>query len=89
MGNILGPSFGETVGVWNVAQGLGNVLFGEDDGPNGQARQAAREVIQRIPVVGGIKAAKESLTDLWAGEKNTGGGSSSRYKRKYGRKYSR
>jgi hypothetical protein len=89
IGNILGPSFGETVGVWNVAQGLGNVLFGEDDGPNGQARQAAREVIQRIPVVGGIKAAKESLTDLWAGEKNTGGGSSSRYRRKYGRKYSR
>ncbi len=89
MGNILGPSFGQTVGVWNAAQGLGNALFGEDDGPNGQARQAAREVIQRIPVVGGIKAAKESLTDLWAGEKNTGGGSSSRYKRKYGRKYSR
>ena len=85
MGNILGPSFGETVGVWNVAQGLGNVLFGEDDGPNGQARQAAREVIQRIPVVGGIKAAKESLTDLWAGEKKTGGGSNTRYRRKYSR----
>jgi hypothetical protein len=85
MGNILGPSFGQTVGVWNAAQGLGNALFGEDDGPNGQARQAAREVIQRIPVVGGIKAAKESLTDLWAGEKKTGGGSNTRYRRKYSR----
>ena len=85
IGSLLGPSFGQTVGAWNLAQGLSSQLYGEDDGPNGQTRQAARELIQRIPVVGGIKAVKEGLTDWVAGEKNTGGGSSSRYGRNYSR----
>ena len=74
MSNVLGPTFGQTIGAWNTASGLGNLLWGEEGDPNGKGRQAAREVVQRIPVVGGLKAVKESMVDLMGGEKSSGSG---------------
>ena len=61
------------------------MLLGDEGDPNGKGRQAARELVQRVPVLGGIKAVKESLVDAMAGEPTRGGSryGSSRYKSKY------
>jgi len=84
MSNIAGPTAGQTIGAWNAGVGLHNMVFGEEEGPNGKDRQAVRELVQRVPVLGGIKAVKESLVDAIAGEPSRGGSRyGSRYKSKY------
>ena len=72
MSNIAGPTVSQTIGLWNLGSGLHNMVLGDEGDPNGKGRQAARELVQRVPVVGGIKAVKESLVDAMAGEPTRG-----------------
>ena len=72
---IFGPSFGlaqsgitAVAGAWDAATG------GENS--NAKERAAAREVITRIPVLGGVRGAREGLVDTLIGEPNRGSGSS-------------
>tara|TARA_R100001509_G_scaffold44585_2_gene24228 strand:- start:605 stop:10186 length:9582 start_codon:yes stop_codon:yes gene_type:complete len=65
-GTLLGPTFGLGNSVANVFAGIG-----EEEG-SGKARQAVREIANRIPVVGGNRAAKEAIVDAVAGETDDG-----------------
>ena len=61
---IFGPSVGLFNDAVNVVQGVTDM----NDEANGKERSAARSVVGRIPVVGGIKPLKEAAVDEIAGE---------------------
>ena len=65
-GTLLGPTFGLGNSALNFA---GGIL--EEEG-TGKKRQAVREIANRIPVVGGNRAAKEAIVDAVAGESDDG-----------------
>jgi len=66
---------GPTVGLFNdaqtVLQGGRSWLDGTD--ANGMRRAATREVVGRVPVLGGVSWAKEAIVDGIAGERGAGG----------------
>jgi hypothetical protein len=62
-GTLLGPTFGLGNSGMNV---IGGIM--EEEG-SGKKRQAIRELANRIPVIGGNRAAKEAIVDSIAGEK--------------------
>ena len=69
-----GPSVGLVTGGLSVAGGAKDFIFGTTDS-NSKERTAVRELATRIPVVGGIRRAREGIVDTIAGEKtNTSSG---------------
>lgn len=71
-GQVLGPTYGLGDQAINVAAGVQQALG--DTGKNDKERQAVRDVLSRIPVIGGNKSIRETVTDAIAGEKSTPGG---------------
>jgi hypothetical protein len=81
-GTILGPTVGTGFSAMKILggakeAGLDTLGWGTSDS-NSKERAAAREAVGRVPLVGGVKAARESMVDLMAGEapkkKSKGGG---------------
>lgn len=70
---VFGPSVGDFIGAFNVAAGVGQALPGGDGG-NGKVRQAWRETVSRVPLVGGQRSWREGIVDTLAGEKAEPGG---------------
>ena len=71
-GTIFGPSVSDFVGAFNVVAGVTDaardVMGTNDTTSNAKERQAIREIVGRIPAVGGIRSVKESMVDSIAGE---------------------
>ncbi len=62
---FLGPSFGTAMASVDVVAGI------TDTGDsNAKERTAAREAATRIPILGGIRAARENIVDAVAGEQS-------------------
>ena len=68
---LLGPTVGLYHDAMTVAQGARS--WWDDDPANGERRAAVREIAGRVPVLGGVRWAREGVTDLVAGPR--GGGS--------------
>ena len=64
---VLGPSFGALQSGLTVLQGTSL-----DEGLN---RSAAREIIQRVPIAGGVRYARDKAVDKIAGEADSGSSS--------------
>jgi hypothetical protein len=60
---LLGPTFGDVMAGMQIA---GGIMDGSES--NSKERTAARAAVGRIPLVGGIRAAKEGIVDTIAGE---------------------
>jgi hypothetical protein len=71
-----GPSVSIITSGYDVAAGVSDAAFGEAEN-TGKERQAARAVIGRVPILGGIRDVREGVADLM-GEPNTGGGGGGR-----------
>ena len=69
-----GPTVGLGMDAYKVAKGVPDILTGEE---GYMARDAARKVVGRVPIVGGIKDFKENAVDFIAGEPKTRGGGGS------------
>lgn len=73
---IFGPSVGTFMSAFNVAAGASDatkdILGVNDNSSNAKERQAMREIIGRIPVVGGVKSLKEGIVDATAGPSSRG-----------------
>ena len=69
-----GPSVGLVTGGLSVLGGTQDAIFGTTDS-NSKERTALREVATRIPVVGGIKRAREGIVNMIGGEASGGGSS--------------
>ncbi len=66
-----GPSVSIVTSAYDVAAGGVDAAFGEAEN-TGKERQAARAVISRVPVLGGIRDVREGVADLF-GEPSSGG----------------
>ena len=64
---LLGP----TVGLIPSAMTTAGGIFDDKDNSNAKERAAAREFAQRIPIVGGNRAAREGIVDAIAGEQSS------------------
>lgn len=64
---LLGPSLGLLTGGVRAFAGAKDAALGTTDS-NAKERQAAREVLGRVPVFGGIRKFKEAAVDYVAGE---------------------
>ena len=64
---LLGPTFGLVNSGMTVLGGAKDALTGGDNS-NSKERAAAREVLTRIPVLGGVRAGREAAVDIIAGE---------------------
>ena len=65
---IMGPSFGMVFGDGlNVLGGAYDMALGNDDS-NAKERSGARSLASRIPIIGGIRGAREGIVDTVAGE---------------------
>ena len=62
-----GPSFGAFMSAIDVGAGAKDALVGGENS-NAKERTALREIATRVPVVGGIRAAREGVVDILAGE---------------------
>lgn len=73
-GTVFGPSVGDFVSAFNVAAGgmqaFNNALTDEEK--NAAIRSGAREIVGRVPVVGGIKSVREGIVDAVAGPSGQG-----------------
>ena len=69
---ILGPTYGLGNSVITMSAGAKDAVMGSTPESNAKERSGARELATRIPVVGGIRAAREGITDKLAGEKKSG-----------------
>lgn len=67
---LLGPTFGDVMAGMQIA---GGIMDGSES--NAKERTAARAAVGRIPLVGGIRAAKEGIVDTIAGEPRKASGS--------------
>jgi hypothetical protein len=65
---IASTIFGPSVGLFNDAVNVVQGVTDTNEDANGKERSAARSVVGRIPVVGGIKPLKEAAVDEIAGE---------------------
>lgn len=66
-GLIGGPTVSLGYAGFNVAAGGADAAFGLNES-NAKERSGVREVVSRIPVLGGVRAAREGITDAIAGE---------------------
>ncbi|NCW67104.1 MAG: hypothetical protein EBV86_00840, partial [Marivivens sp.] len=64
---VAGPTFGAFMSGIDVAAGAKDAIAGGDNS-NAKERTAVREAATRIPVLGGIRAAREGIVDTLAGE---------------------
>ncbi len=64
---LLGPSLGLLTGSVRAFAGAKDWALDTTES-NAKERQAAREIVGRVPVLGGIRQLKEKAVDLWAGE---------------------
>jgi hypothetical protein len=71
--SLFGPTFGLGMSGMTVAAGI----VDDKDNSNAKERSAVRETVARVPIVGGIRSAREGITDAVAGESSTAGGGSS------------
>jgi hypothetical protein len=62
-----GPSFGTFMSAVDVGAGAKDLLTGGDNS-NAKERTAVREIATRVPVVGGIRRAREGIVDGLVGE---------------------
>ncbi len=67
LGWALGPTFSTASDAYGVVQAAIDTGLNEEPSNSAQ-RAAARSVVGRIPIAGGIKPVKETLTDMIAGE---------------------
>ena len=65
---LLGPTYGLGNSAITMAAGAKDAAMGSTPSSNAKERSAAREFASRIPVVGGIRSAREGITDRLAGE---------------------
>ena len=73
MSTLLGPSFGLGITGMNVtAGGLDATL--DRTQSNAKERTAVRDLVTRIPVLGGNRSFREGMVDRIAGEPSRGGG---------------
>ena len=81
--NIFGPSVGLFMSGYNVAAGAGDAIGDAmgNESTNSKERQGVRSLLERLPVVGGVKALREGGVDAIAGE---GEGSKSKSKSGWG-----
>ena len=81
--NIFGPSVGLFMSGYNVAAGASDALGDAmgNESTNSKERQGIRALLERVPVLGGVKALREGGVDAIAGE---GDGASSKSKSKSG-----
>jgi len=66
-GMIGGPTVSLGFSGWNAAAGAADAAFGLNES-NAKERTGVREVVSRIPVVGGVRSAREGITDALAGQ---------------------
>lgn len=66
-GALFGPTFSATMDTVDVGMTLMNQVVSEDP-KNSDQRDAARKVIGRIPLIGGVRQVRENLVDAIAGE---------------------
>ena len=66
LSTIFGPSYGTAIGAMNVGAGI---LDTSDS--NAKERQAVRELVGRVPGLGGVAAVREGVVEAIAGEKQT------------------
>jgi hypothetical protein len=64
---IGGPTVGLGFSAINAYAGVQDAVLGSTDS-NAKERAGVREVVGRIPIVGGVRAAREGLTDMIAGQ---------------------
>ena len=70
---VFGPSMGTFSSVLDIAGGASDAIMGNPDS-NAKERSAVREVMRRVPILGGIGSVREGVTDYVAGgAKSTGG----------------
>ena len=69
-----GPSVGLVTSGLSVLGGTQDAVFGTTDS-NAKERTALREIATRIPVVGGVRRAREGIVNTIAGEADSGGNS--------------
>ena len=65
---LLGPTYGLGNSAITMAAGAKDAAMGSTPSSHAKERSAAREFASRIPVVGGIRSAREGITDRLAGE---------------------
>ena len=68
---VFGPSVGTFSSALDIAGGAVDALKGNDS--NSKERAAVREVVRRVPILGGMGSVREGVTNYVAGEKSTGG----------------
>jgi hypothetical protein len=66
-GLIGGPTVSLGFSGFNAVAGAADATFGLNES-NAKERSGVREVVSRIPVLGGVRAAREGITDAIAGE---------------------
>ncbi len=74
-GTVFGPSVGTFSSAIDVGGGVSDAITGSTDS-NSKERAAVRELVRRVPILGGIGAVREGITDSIAGERrerSTGG----------------
>lgn len=87
MSTVGGPSVGLFGSTTTFLAGVHDAAVVRND-TNGKERAAAREVVSRIPVVGGTRGAREAIVDTIAGPSSRdGSGSSSAYGGGFGEGY--
>jgi hypothetical protein len=77
---LLGPSYGLGNSAITMTAGIKDAAMGSTPESNSKERSAAREFASRIPVVGGVRSAREGITDRLAGEKSESSGGRSAFK---------
>ena len=80
---VFGPSVGLFMSGYNVAAGAGDALGDAmgNESTNSKERQGVRSLLERVPVLGGVKALREGGVDTLVGE---GDGASSKSKSNWG-----
>lgn len=66
--SVLGPSAGLVVDSWTVGTGAYDWFLDSTPEGNYPERAAARAIVRRVPVVGGMGSVREDTVDSWAGE---------------------
>ena len=76
---VFGPSVGLFGSAYNVAAGARDVVGDAmgNESTNSKERQAIRSLIERVPVIGGVKGVREAVVDTVAGGSESGSSSSS------------
>ena len=72
--SLLGPTYGLGNSAFTTLGGAKDAMFNSTPESNAKERSAVREVATRVPVLGGIRSLRESVTDAVAGEPSSSSG---------------